>query len=174
MSLDDKVNVYLKSPKGRKKTAETKAKAFKEGRTFGQSGTGSVSKDSAKQAGQKMKTILLAHLASVNLQTILPQDIIIDEPKIDENGDITINIRFDVDATKRPSLQPDRYSGVENIVVHLTHGWDAKGSVYGFWESARQMTHSRSFFAGDDFMREAVEEFNALKLGEAELNEKYL
>lgn len=174
MSLDDKVNAYLKSPKGRKKIAETKAKTFKEGRTFGQSGTGAVSKDSAKQAAQKMKTILLAHLASASLQTIFAEDIIIDEPTIDKNGNIAINIRFDTEAMKRPSLWPDEYEGVENIVVHMTHGWGAKGSVYGFWESARQMTHSRSFFAGDDFMREAVEEFNALKLGEAELNKKYL
>ncbi|MPL95089.1 hypothetical protein SDC9_41252 [bioreactor metagenome] len=174
ISIESAINKFLASPEGKKRVEQEKKKALKEGRKFGQPEGATISKTDAEKAAQKMKNILLKHLATVNLQTIFPDDIVVGEPKIQSDGTISIDISFDSEAVKRPSLAPEKYDGVENIVVHLTHGWDANGSVHGYWESAGRMAWSRQSFVGDDFMQHAVEEFNSLKLGKAELNEKYL
>lgn len=173
MSLDGKINAFLKSKEGKRKIAEAKAKALKEGRTFGQQGA-SVSKEDAIRAAEKQKEFLLRRLEQVGLGTITAGDIVIGEPVVDKNGNLSVDISFDPESLFRPSLDPDKYKGVENIVLHFTHGWDARGAVYGYWESAGRDTWSRSYFAGDDFMQQAVDDFNALGFGTAELNEKYL
>lgn len=181
MSLDSKINTFLKSKEGKQKIADAKAKALKEGRTFGQPGA-SVSKEDAIKAAKRFKQILLniLHTGSSdwNLESIEDKDIIIGEPEVTKDGKINIDIWFDEKAVFRPSLDPSRFSeGVPNIVVHLTHGWNAAGAVTGTWYSKRgtfEDTTSRMSFNGDDFMQEAVNQFNEEKLGTAELNEKYL
>lgn len=173
MSLDAKISAFLKSNEGKQKITEAKTKVLKEGRTFGQSGT-AISKEDAIRAAIKQRDILLRRLEQVGLGTITAGDIVIGEPVVDKNGNLSVDISFDSESLFRPSLAPDEYKGVENIVLHFTHGWDARGAVYGYWESAGRDTWSRSYFAGDDFMQQAVDDFNALGFGTAELNEKYL
>jgi hypothetical protein len=176
MSLDGKINAFLKSKEGKQKVAEAKAKALKEGRTFGQPGT-SINKDDAKEAAERMKTILTGKLAEAHLEELAASGIIIGEPVVDKDGNISVDISFDEDMLHRDSLWPENpeYSkGIENIVVHLTHGWDADGRVYGYWARAGGVIRSASHMDGNSFMQQAVEDFNALGLGTAELNEKYL
>ena len=172
MSLDAKINAFLKTKEGKQKIAEAKAKALKEGRVFGQQGA-SISKEDTIKAAEKQREFLLRRLEQVGLGTIAVEDIVIGEPTVDKSGNLSIEIWFDLESLFRPSLAPEKHKGVENIVLHFTHGWDARGSVYGYWESASRDTWSRSYFAGDDFMQEAVDDFNALELGKAELNDIY-
>ena len=172
MSIETKINTYLKTKEGKQKIAESKSKVFKEGGTFGQQGV-SISKEDAVEAAEKQKEFLLRRLAEVGLGTIPSEAIIIGEPTIDKNGDIFVGIWLDPDSLFRPSLSP-RYEGIENIVLHFTHGWSAHGAVHGYWKSVGKDVWSRSKYAGDDFMQQAVDDFNELGLGTAELNEKYL
>lgn len=173
MSIESKISAFLKSKEGKQKITEARAKSLKEGRVFGQAGA-SVSKEDAIAVAKKQRDILLHYLVQVGLGSIAPEDIIIGEPSVDKNGGLSVGLWFDPESIFRPSLVPEEYKGIENIVLHFTHGWDARGSVYGYWESAGRDTWSRSYFAGDDFMQQAVDDFNALGLGVAELSNKYM
>lgn len=175
MSLDEKINSYLKSPEGKKKITEAKVKALKAGKSFGgYGGSNSFSTITAEEAAKKMKEILIEKLAEVNLGSIDSEDIIIQDPTVNPDGTITVGLSFDAQSVKRPSLAPDLYDGVENIVVHLTHGWSARRNIRGYWESAGMTVWSRRKFDGNDFMQRAIDEFNSLKLGVAEIDDKYL
>lgn len=175
MSIESKLADYLASPAGKKKVAEEKAKAFKSGLTFGQPSGQVTSKQIALEAAERMKGILLDHFADVNISGIHPEDIVIGSPRIDKDGNITVEINLNESAVQRDSLYPAEYpDGIENIVVHLTHGWDANGVVCGYWAKAGHSVQSRQHFEGNPFMQKAVEDFNALGYGKAELNKKYL
>ena len=56
--------------------------------------------------------------------------------KINENI-YEIEVWF-TDSLKRQSLEPDRYSGIENIAALLNNGYSASHSVYGLWNNHGQ------------------------------------
>lgn len=58
----------------------------------------------------------------------------------------------------RPSLNPAKYGGVDNIVALFNNGYKASDYVYGNWHGNRvRSTISRP---GLNFMQEAVSDFN--------------
>jgi len=169
MILDTKINAFLKSPDGKKKVAEAKAKALKEGRSFGQSG-GSISKADAMKFAEKMRAILVEKLSG-----IADVGVFVGEPVIDADGDITIDINFDPGTLHRDSLYQEGYpNGVDNIVSLLVHGWDARDYVYGYSEKANKVIRSIKHRDSNEVLQQAIDEFNALGIGVAELNEKYI
>jgi hypothetical protein len=123
-----------------------------------------------KKWGNKMKQILLKHINSV-IPTISESDIIVNEPTVSEGGKYTLQISFNKDALFRPSLNPDRRDwtgrnitvknnqiGIEDIVIHFTYGWNARGSVYGEWHG--ENVWSRRSRQPNDFLERAIDEFN--------------
>ena len=97
---------------------------------------------------------------------------VIDKNHIFENGFYRIGISFAPETVFRPSLVPEKWDGVPNIVLHLSNGWRANGSVSGLWHG--EYTKSRRSYSGDPFMREAINEFNLTHTNAtARLNNSY-
>ena len=57
----------------------------------------------------------------------------------------------------RPSVAPERYDGVNNIVVLLDSGYTAKRAIRGFWHGREILT--RPTFSGYHYIQDAVEKF---------------
>lgn len=83
---------------------------------------------------------------------------IVEKNPVFENGFYKIGISFAPEAVFRPSLVPEKWDGVPNIILHLSNGWRANGSVSGLWHG--EYTKSRRSYDGNPFMREAINEFN--------------
>lgn len=68
----------------------------------------------------------------------------------------TIGISWTGDRT-RPSLVPERYGGVYDLVGLLDKGWNASGSVYGTWHG--HLTFNRMSQAAGNFVDSAIGTF---------------
>lgn len=68
----------------------------------------------------------------------------------------TIGVSWTGDRT-RPSLVPERYGGVYDLVGLLDKGWNASGSVYGMWHGHE--TFNRMSQAAGDFVDSAIGTF---------------
>jgi len=113
----------------------------------------------------KAREILHRHI-SVVINSIQIDDIVIGDPFVDKAGMARITLSFKEDALFRPSLQSNKYSrGVEDIVLHFTHGWSAGGSVFGRWHGTP--TWSRRAKLPDNFLLLAIEEINLYIKGTA-------
>ena len=79
-------------------------------------------------------------------------------------------------ATNRPSLAPDRYGGVENIIALFNNGYSARATVYGEWPGYGPAA-SLTMRPGTHFMNAAVDAFNSTYGGQyhatAELSGDY-
>ena len=120
-----------------------------------------------------MKSILLKHI-NLHIKSVSADDIVIESPIIDESGVYTMHLSFRSGSVARQSLQPDMYpEGIENIVLHFTHGWAAKNYLRGDWHG--QQVWSRQIRPGSSFMQRAVDEFNSKVKGiaTAELSLEY-
>lgn len=130
--------------------------------------------------GNQMKQILFKHISPL-ISSISPDDIIVEQPKIDEHGVYSLKISFNEERLHRDSLYPngssDRFgsyaNGIEDIVLLFAHGYHADNYVYGTWHNARWK--SRKDREPNDFLYDAVDEFNAQNSGfaMATLDEKY-
>jgi len=177
MSLEQVLQKWAASSEGQKKLKAEAKSALSRGKSFGKtSGTGvNYSVQTAKQYAEEMMDEIIRYLPRSLANS--PEPITRDsfqEPVINVRDDgFDVRISFRPDAVHRESLAPEKYpDGVENIVVHLSNGWSARGAVYGEWHGVE--TWSRMESAGDDFMREAVMSFNATHpLAEARLGDEY-
>ena len=85
-------------------------------------------------------------------------NISISEPVLLSNGDYSIDISFDGDMY-RPSLDPSKYGGINDISALLNNGYEAKISVYGKWHGEdRWSLRKRS---GAHFIGNTVSRFKA-------------
>lgn len=97
------------------------------------------------------------------------------------DGSYVIEFVFTDDLT-RPSLEPDKYGGVQNIIAIFNNGYPADPSrseaishVSGWWHG--EFTNALAYRQGQQFMQSAAEAFNA-KYGDefgvyAEIGEIY-
>ena len=121
----------------------------------------------------KARQILHRHISAV-IDSIKLEDILIGEPFIDKTGMANITLSFKEVVLFRPSLQPSKYSrGIDDIVLHFTHGWNAKGAVFGSWHGAN--TWSRRAKLSDNFLQKALDEINLQikNIAVAELKDSY-
>lgn len=161
-----------KSPKFQKAVAEAQKAAIKKGTSFGQ-GAGVISPAIAKKKAERLRELLFQEVVQV-IPSVSIYDIEVGEPELDELGRYVINVGFNRDTAHRESLYGEQYDGIENIYLHMTHGWSAAGTAYGEWHGDR--VGSRSRFEGDDFIQRAVDRFNAEQDGmtEVEIDPMYL
>ena len=167
-SLATQLKKLEKSPKFQQKVAQAQKEALKRRKSFGQ-GPGVISQEKAMERAEEMREILFQKVSAV-IPSIERSDIEIGLPRLDENGNYSIDIWFDRDKLYRPSMTGK--GGVDNIVLLFTTGYSASAQVYGVWHG--EWYASRTQLDGDDFMQKAVEEFNRRNRdAQAELNEQY-
>jgi hypothetical protein len=165
--LFEQVKKYAASPEGRKRIKE------QTGIDYDPKKDKSISQTNMLSFAEKMRTILWRHI-NREIKSVSIDDIIIEPSSTNEKGEVTISLSFRPGSLFRPSLQPGKYpEGVQNILLHFTHGWSAKKSIRGEWHGDE--VWSRKLRTGSSFMQEAVEEFNSQAKGMtiAELSGEY-
>lgn len=162
MSLDSELSKWFNSPAGKKKVAEARKQAQREGRTFGRtvSAYGDYGVYDAKEFAYKMQDLILQYMPAS-----LRDGVEFYPPAVwtDEDGQTRAAVTFKEESLHRESLDPTMYPlGVDNIVMLFTKGWDTGGKqVWGEWHGyphTKSKTHSNP----NPFMQQAVDEFNRL------------
>ncbi len=156
----EKLKAFVESDEG-KKVIEKKygIKNFK----LGTNDIG-VKKKELKNYGNKMKNILCAHMPQSNYNgfpIVDKSEIIIGSP-IDGGSYYALYLSFKNGSLERDSLVPGEH--LDNIVLLYTKGYEASRPAYGSWDVGngemvwvKEGVTSR---APNDFMKEAVQEFN--------------
>jgi len=75
------------------------------------------------------------------------------------HDEAVIDISFAQDL-HRPSLFPESYAGVDNIVDLLNHGYSASGTVYGVWRGER--IRSLRTRPGMEFIEQTLDQFMSM------------
>ena len=176
MSLEQVLQKWASSAEGQKKLKSQARAAMSSGKSFGKTMSGEpVSRETALKYAEDMMAEIIRHLphSLANSPKPITRDSFQDPVVNMRDAGFDIQISFRPDAVERESLVPEKYpDGVQNIVVHLSNGWSARGAVQGEWWGVE--TWSRMEYAGDDFMREAVMSFNATHpYAEARLGDEY-
>lgn len=176
MSIQSELKKWASSPAGKKKIAMARMDALASGESPSSGAVqngGSLGSDYIRQCIRDVEQSVIDQLPP-SLAKSIDMDSF-QEPviKARKDGSVAVSISFKPDVVHRDSLVPKVWKdGVQNIVMHLSTGWSARGSVYGEWHGID--TYSRSDYAGDDFMRDAVNAFNNThQFAYAELNAKY-
>ena len=169
MSINDKLKAFFASSEGKKKVAELRA----QGRIGGKY---AIPKEQYRPAVDDLIACIKANLPDSLRSSELMDDnsYLVSKARRQKDGSIRIDIRFAPDAVFRPSLDPTGPwgEGVENIVLHLSNGWHAAGTVTGEWHG--RQARSRQVYEGDSFMQDAVFDFNMSHIGvTAELGSQY-
>lgn len=124
-----------------------------------------------RKYGRQMKSILFMHVNAL-IRSITEEDIIVAEPKTDAKGFISVTVSFREGSLQRDSLYKKGYpEGIENIILLFAHGYHAKDYAYGVWKyggySSGHSIRSRKDREPNNFLQDAVEEFNMMAKGKA-------
>lgn len=160
-SITGKVNSFLSSSAGKNKI---------KGLTGGGNGTVDLEERRKEMilAAQGMVALLKQHAASAGLPASVMahvESFAASAPTINDDGSGFAVINMGSDPT-RPSLCPERYGGVHNIVALFNNGYEASASVYGKWEGHGDVEGGSAFIksrpqrGGLGFMQSAVADFN--------------
>lgn len=123
------------------------------------------------QYGEQMKEILYNHVHAL-IRSITPEDIIVEKPYRDADGLWRLKLSFREGSLHRESLDDNDYpEGLSNIVLLFAKGYHARDYVYGLWNTTGSKNshwiywhdiRSRKDRSGNDFLIQAVNEFNSL------------
>lgn len=155
----EEIKKYLKTPEGKQVLKENGITQVKGGYVF---------TEEMQEYGEEMRDILYKHISSV-IKSFKKEDIIINKPHLNKNTGAFISLSFKGKALKRPSLIQQYYSqngqpdGVEDIILLFSNGYKASSQVYGTWRG--KSTNSLTERKGDDFLMDAIVEFNKLHKG---------
>lgn len=155
-AIDNIFENYLKSSAGEAEIRRIR-KDIRSGKI---AGSGSLMSDADMLAwAEKLRSEIYDAVVS-HIKSVSPDDITVGEIVETERG-LEVDIKFNVDALHRDSLAPDKYpDGVDNIVLHFTTGWDARGVVRGEWHGKE--TWSLQHREGANFIESAVEAFGGM------------
>lgn len=197
MSIQDKLERWAKTPNGKAKIDKARRAAIKHGKQLGTrkggsgagygAGTGSVA---AKDLDfYKNEFLRILRGAIEDIPTYYDDAYLKNTYHFADDGNIhcdgTFNeatgfyefhFNFDPESIKRESLDPDEFpGGAYDIVALINHGYDADGSVYGYWAPAGKAIKSLQSREGAFFIQAAVEEFERLygNVAKISYNEKY-
>lgn len=161
------VDEYAKSPAGK---AEIKKKygidyTGKQGTPGGF--TGKVKSSELIKYGEIMKKVLFIYIQPI-IKSITLDDIKVEDPYKNANGQWVVNVSFKEGSLRRDSLDTEDYPyGIENIVLLFAKGYHANNYAYGLWNVAPpgraynfKSVRSRTDREGNDFLIKAVEDFN--------------
>lgn len=190
MSLQDKLDAWAKSPKGKTKIDAARKEALKDGKRFGTkkggsggagygAGSGSVAARDLDFYKRAFIEILREKIQDAGYNFAAPENLHIAGGFNESNGYYEYHINFDQDAIHRESLYPDgserNTDGAYDIVALLNHGYEADGRVYGYWEPAGKVIGSLQSREGLFYIQSAAEAFEQLYGDAAHIsyNEKY-
>ncbi len=149
------VKKYAASPEGK---AEIKKRY---GREY--DGSGGQALERVKIA-LDFKRLIFSYIKK-HIRSIEFEDMITGSAEMDERGRTVVKISFRDGSLRRDSLVPEKYpDGVENILLHFTHGWNAKKRIRGVWrhpcKKRGRTVMSRKSRNPNAFLQKAVDEFN--------------
>ena len=195
MSVQSKLEKWAKTPNGKTKIENARKAAIKHGKQFGThkggtgygAGTGSVAAKDLDFYRDEFLRILRGTIATIptyyneaylqNTYHFADDGNIHCEGRFNEtSGFYEFHFNFDPDSIKRESLNPDEFpGGAYDIVALINHGYDAKGTVHGYWAPAGKAIESMQHREGAFFIQAAVEEFERLygDVAKISYNEKY-
>lgn len=163
-SILTKVNNYIASDAGRKQIQQ-KMFELRSGCGGGKTSNGStvMTYNQMQDAAEELVALIRKHAASsgipasvmAHVESFKASSIIV---KGDGSAEASINM---TDDPRRPSLLPEDFDGVENIVATFNRGVNAAGKVYGYWASAGKDVWSQQTRPALHFMEAAINEFNA-------------
>lgn len=170
ISIDDIMNKlysYAKSSDGQKKMGD-KIRSYRNGNDPHVSATGRTYGGGRIMTDKEMITAakeLISMIKSSAASAGLPASVMEHVESLDHtdpldlpDGSKEIQI-YITDDPKRPSLYPEKYSGVDNIVAIFNNGYTAGNFVYGKWhdKNVRSLDQRQGSF----FMQKAVDAFMA-------------
>ena len=182
MSLQDKLEAWAKSSKGKAKIAEARKSALKTGKAFGSrkgsggAGTGGASRSDIEFYKKEFLKILREKIQDAGYDFAAPGNINVTGLFNDTTGYYELHFNFDQESIQRESLCPEKYpDGAYDIVALLNHGYDANGQVYGYWEPAGRVIGSLQSREGLFYIQAATETFEQLygDTVRVSYNEKY-
>lgn len=157
-SINDKVNAYLDSNKGKKKAQKATEDRI----------TKSVFLDIQKAFVDILTRAINVHRGRVYAKGGLGQRAIAELEELAENvqfgapyrsGDqYYVDIVFNGNLY-RESIVPEQYGGIDNIIALLNNGYTASHSVYGRWNSIGEEIYSIARRGGAHFINEAIRAF---------------
>lgn len=129
---------------------------------IGGGGSGSSAKNPSLAAG-KFISVLKDAISSSGLSNLAIEAVSnINHTEPIQIGDSTryiITVYFSGDLG-RPSLNPQKYGGIDNIVLLLNEGvGHTMESVYGYWPSQGRNTWSKTTINGAHFIQQAITDF---------------
>lgn len=112
-----------------------------------------------RELAQELCQMIEANAASLpesvraNVASVAPH-----RPQKGRGGSIKAEINFESVWLSRESLIPERYGGIDNIIVLFEKGYHANGQVFGEWHGQR--VGSLTEREGLGFIADAVNDFN--------------
>lgn len=160
-SIMSKVNAYMESDEGKNRSQAVVDQYVKQGKRVTAAGskvltTAEMTDLSNKLAAQvaAMANGYVAESVSGLIETLTPG-------KPVQVGPLEYSIELTFTGNKhRDSLQPQNYSGIDNIIALMNNGYDAPNAKYvqGYWHGV--YTHGLPHREGLGFMQAAVNDFN--------------
>ena len=162
-----KINAYAKSSEGQKRMSE-KIKSYRNGSDPNVAASGKTYGGGRIMTEKQMVAAakdLISMIRSAAASAGLPASVMEHVESLDytnpfelPDGSMGIQIYL-TDDPKRPSLYPEKYGGVDNIVAVFNNGYTAKDFVYGKWHNKK--IRSLDERQGSFFMQKAVDTFMA-------------
>jgi len=166
-SVEKKILAYANSDKGKKKMDKTLVKYVNQNVDTTDAGSFVVNKKQMKKAAQELVRFVKQAAASGEVAPSVLADIstlTASNPKHVGGTTWMIELSFGGDLG-RPSLQPERYGGVTNIIALFNNGYpkdagrsEAISHVFGLWGD--RYVFAKPSREALNFMQQAVNEFN--------------
>ena len=162
-----KIKAWMDTPKGQKRMQSTLNNYITKNRTKTEAGSEVVTLKRMQELANK----LVLHVRNSARASGLPPSVIahfdsLRRGHITKIGDGTYQVELAfTDDLSRPSLQPSKYRGVDNIIAIFNSGYPANRSrseaishVYGWWNG--KYTQALPYRPGLYFMQTAINDFN--------------
>lgn len=164
-SLAAKLNAYANSGEGRARIASKVIELRRSGgmNTRTEAGDLVISFAQIQAAAADLVSMVRKHAASAGLPASVMADVeSLQQSGFTENEDGSVHVELTMTADKsRASVQPEKYDGSYNIVAAFNKGYNASGSIRGYWESAGEEVWTRQSRQGLYFLQAAIAEFSA-------------
>lgn len=159
MSLQDEIAKYLKSNKFQNEVRRKIGVLPDFGKSTGIDATKILAEKYAAELMNDVKTAL----SRVQSQNFIDRvrDEYYTEVKYEDGVGWVVELRFNDDAAFSPSLSHlEIYKNGAYLPVIFNNGWDADGTVYGYWATHGIYVRSLSYRKSSNFIQQAVDAFN--------------
>lgn len=166
-AIMSKLEDYAKSGEGQKKMKD-KIQSYRKGadphikssgKTYG--GGSIMTEKQMIDAAMDLISMIRSAAASANLPASVMEHVEslrVSVPYVQSDGSTSLEI-YMADAPARPSLYPQKYGYVDNIVAIFNNGYTASDKVYGKWHG--KYVSSLDKRQGSFFMQKAINAFMA-------------